>query len=130
AVRQIGVRTTGATWHGIELTWGNILQFVLDTLHSRGLFWPLAAVCVLALALFALCLRGRQALATALPLGLTALMAPAWLALRRTHSIQPGWFTWRALGVTLCAGRAFVSICCSWKTGLRRRTRRGRQKED
>ena len=61
AVRQIGVRTTGATWHGIELTWGNILRFVLDTLHSRGLFWPLAAVCVLALALFALCLRGAGA---------------------------------------------------------------------
>ena len=130
AVRQIGVRTTGATWHGIELTWGNILRFVLDTLHSRGLFWPLAAVCVLALALFALCLRGRQALATALPLGLTALMAPAWLALLRTHSIQHGWFTWRALGVTLFAGLAFVSICCSWKTGLRRLTRRGRQQED
>ena len=130
AVRQIGVRTTGATWHGIELTWGNILRFVLDTLHSRGLFWPLAAVCVLALALFALCLRGRQALATALPLGLTVLMAPAWLALLRTHSIQHGWFTWRALGVTLFAGLAFVSICCSWKTGLRRLTRRGRQQED
>ena len=57
-------------------------------------------------------------------------MAPAWLALLRTHSIQHGWFTWRALGVTLFAGLAFVSICCSWKTGLRRLTRRGRQQED
>ena len=73
-----------------------------------------------ALALFALCLRGRQALATALPLGLTALMAPAWFVLLRSHSIQHGWFTWRALGVTLFAGLAFLSYACSPRAGLRR----------
>ena len=131
AVRQIGVRTTGATWHGIELTWGNILRFVLDTLHSRGLFWPLAAVCVLALALFALCLRGRQALATALPLGLTAADGPG-LARAAAHPLDPARLVHlaRASASRCFAGLAFVSICCSWKTGLRRLTRRGRQQED
>ena len=120
ALHQIGVRTTADTWHGIELTWGNIFQFVYDTLAGRGLFWPLVAACVLAVALFAVCVRGRDALARALPLGLTALMAPAWLCLLRTHSIQHGWFTWRALAVALFAGLAFLSCACSWKAGARR----------
>ena len=30
----------------------------------------------------------------------------------RTHSIQHGWFTWRALGLTVFAGLAFLYYCC------------------
>ena len=120
AVHQMGVRTTANTWHGMELTWGNILRFVWQTLGDRGLLWPLAVVLVLAVALFCLCLRGKKALLSALPLGLTALMAPAWLALLRAHSIQHGWFTWRALDVSLFAGLAFAAYACSPGAGLRR----------
>lgn len=120
AIHQAGVRTTADVWHGIELTWGNIFAYVYGTLADRGLFWPLVALAVLCVALFLLCLRGRAALLRALPLGLTALMAPAWLALLRTHSIQHGWFTWRALGLTLFAGAAFVYYSCSLKAGMRR----------
>ena len=47
-------------------------------------------------------------------------MAPAWLALLRTHSIQHGWFTWRALGVTVFAGLAFVYYSCGLRAGWRR----------
>ena len=63
---------------------------------------------------------GNRELLGALPLGLTALMAPAWFVLLRSHSIQHGWFTWRALGVTLFAGLAFLSYACSPRAGLRR----------
>ena len=120
ALHQAAVRTGGTTWHGMELTWGNILRFVLDTLSSRRLLVPLLAAAVLAAAAFALCLRGKRELLGALPLGLTALMAPAWFVLLRSHSIQHGWFTWRALGVTLFAGLAFLSYACSPRAGLRR----------
>ena len=120
ALHQAAVRTGGNTWHGMELTWGNILRFVLDTLSSRRLLVPLLAAAVLAAAAFALCLRGKRELLGALPLGLTALMAPAWFVLLRSHSIQHGWFTWRALGVTLFAGLAFLSYACSPRAGLRR----------
>ena len=41
AIHQMGVRTAADTWHGIELTWGNILAFVYQTLQDKGLFWPL-----------------------------------------------------------------------------------------
>ena len=41
-------------------------------------------------------------------LGLCALMTPAWFIVLRTHSIQHGWFTWRALGLTVFAGLAFL----------------------
>ena len=120
AVRQAGVRTSADTWRGMELTWGNIFRFLFDTLNSRGLFWPLLFLLVLALGAFVLCLRSKAALLRALPLGLTALMAPVWFCVLRTHSIQHGWFTWRALAPTLFAGMAFVYYTCSLKMGLRR----------
>ena len=124
AIHQMGVRTAADTWHGMELTWGNILGFVFHALDGRGLFWPLLALAVLCVALFVLCQRGGGALGRALPLGLTALMAPVWLAVLRAHSIQHGWFTWRALAPTVFAGLAFVYGSCSFKAGWRRLARR------
>ena len=112
ALHQVGVRTAADSWHGMELTWGNILHFVYTTLAGKHLFWPLVLAVVLLLALFAASIRDRQQLARALPLGLCALMTPAWFIVLRTHSIQHGWFTWRALGLTVFAGLAFLCYCC------------------
>lgn len=112
ALHQVGVRTAADSWHGMELTWSNILHFVYTTLAGKHLFWPLVLAVVLLLALFAASIRDRQQLARALPLGLCALMTPAWFIVLRTHSIQHGWFTWRALGLTVFAGLAFLYYCC------------------
>lgn len=112
ALHQVGVRTAADSWHGMELTWSNILRFVYTTLAGKHLFWPLVLAVVLLLALFAASIRDRQQLARALPLGLCALMTPAWFIVLRTHSIQHGWFTWRALGLTVFAGLAFLYYCC------------------
>ena len=122
ALRQVGVRTTADTWHGMELTWGNIFRFLYDTLQSRGLFWPLVVLAVLALALFAGSVRSRAALAKAAPLSLAAALPLAWYAALRTHSIQHGWFTWRALGLTLFASPAFLYFACDARLALRRLT--------
>ena len=120
AIHQAGVRTTADTWHGMELSWENIFRFVGDTLSQRGLLWPVVLVIILCIAAFLLCLRNKEALLRALPIGLTALMAPVWLALLRTHSIQHGWFTWRSLTVSIFAGLAFLYYSCGIRTGLRR----------
>lgn len=112
AVHQIGVRTAADTWHGMELTWGNIIQFVYSTLADRGLFWPLVVVVVALAAVFCLSLRSRAALGRAMPLALAAVLPLVWFAALRTHSIQHGWFTWRALGLTLFAGMAFLYYAC------------------
>ena len=112
ALHQVGVRTAADSWHGMELTWRNILHFVYTTLAGKHLFWPLVLAVVLLLALFAASIRDRQQLARALPLGLCALMTPAWFIVLRTHSIQHGWFTWRALGLTVFAELAFLYYCC------------------
>ena len=112
ALHQVGVRTAADSWHGMELTWSNILRFVYTTLAGKHLFWPLVLAVVLLLALFAASIRDRQQLARALPLGLCALITPAWFIVLRTHSIQHGWFTWRALGLTVFAGLAFLYYCC------------------
>ena len=31
ALHQVGVRTAADSWHGMELTWGNIIRFVYET---------------------------------------------------------------------------------------------------
>ena len=53
ALHQVGVRTAADSWHGMELTWSNILRFVYTTLAGKHLFWPLVLAVVLLLALFA-----------------------------------------------------------------------------
>ena len=120
ALHQVGVRTAADTWHGMELTWGNIFAFVYNALNERRLLWPLAAALVLRAALFVLSIRGRQPLIRALPLLLCTLMTPAWFIVLRTHSIQHGWFTWRALGLTLFSGMAFLYYSCDIRAVGRR----------
>lgn len=120
AVRQIGVRTAADIWHGMELSWGNILGYIYTTLQDRGLFWPLVLLAVAAVAVFVLSLRSRAALVRALPLALVAVMPLAWFALLRTHSIQHGWFTWRILGITFFSGAAFCYYACGWNDLKRR----------
>ena len=120
ALHQAEVRTTADTWHGMELTWCNIFAFLYDTLNSRHLFWPALVVLAALIALFILSIRSKAALIRALPLALTACMTPAWFVLLRTHSIQHGWFTWRALGLTLFAGLAFLYYACDLRAARRR----------
>ena len=120
ALHQAEVRTTADTWHDMELTWRNIFVFLYDTLNSRHLFWPALVVLAALTALFILSVRSKAALVRALPLALTACMTPAWFVLLRTHSIQHGWFTWRALGLTLFAGLAFLYCACDLRAARRR----------
>lgn len=120
ALHQVGVRTAADTWHGMKLTWSNIFAFVYNALNERRLLWPLAAALVLLAALFVLSIRGRQPLIRALPLLLCTLMTPAWFIVLRTHSIQHGWFTWRALGLTLFSGMAFLYYSCDIRAVGRR----------
>ena len=120
ALHQVGVRTAADTWHGMELTWGNLVSFVYETLQGRGLFWPLVILCLLAVLLFVRGIRSRAALVRATPLALTALMTPVWFAVLRTHSVQHGWFTWRALDLTLFAGMAFLYYAWDGRRILRR----------
>ena len=120
ALHQAEVRTTADTWHGMELTWRNIFGFLYDTLNSHHLFWPALAVLAVLIALFILSIRSKTALVRALPLALTTCMTPAWFVLLRTHSIQHGWFTWRALGLTVFAGLAFLYYACDLRAARRR----------
>ena len=60
AIHQAGVRTTADTWHGMELSWGNIFRFVGDTLSQRGLLWPVVLVVVAAAAGFAVWRKKRK----------------------------------------------------------------------
>lgn len=127
ALHQAEVRTAADTWHGMELTWGNILAFVCDTLQSRGLFWPLLVLCLLAVILFVGSVRSGAALRRAAPLALAAALPLLWFLVLRTHSIQHGWFTWRDLGLTLFAGMAFLEYACDGRRILYRLQQKGKK---
>ena len=81
---------------------------------------------VLLAALFVASIRDKQQLVRALPLLLCTLMTPVWFIVLRTHSIQHGWFTWRALGLTIFAGTAFLYYCCDIRAAGRRILHRGK----
>ena len=87
--------------------WGKVLLIV-------------AVVLAVLIALFLLSIRSKTALVRALPLALTTCMTPAWFVLLRTHSIQHGWFTWRALGLTVFAGLAFLYYACDLRAARQR----------
>ena len=127
ALHQVGVRTAADTWHGMELTWGNLIAFVYDTLQGRGLFWPLVVLCVAVVAVFAVTVRSRAALGRAAPLALAAVLPLVWFVVLRTHSIQHGWFTWRALGLTLFAGLAFLYYACDGRLLVQRLKQKGKR---
>lgn len=124
AIHQAGVRTGADTWRGMEVTWGNIFRLAFGLLGEKHLLLPLAALALLALGAFFLCLKSPRAFLSALPLALTALMAPAWMAVLRTHSVQHMWFVWRNIAPTLFAGLLFLCRCCDWRLGLSRLTGR------
>ena len=114
-----GVRTTADTWHGMELSWGNIFRFVGDTLSRRGLLWPVVLVVILCIAAFCFACAIRKLCCARCPLALPP-DGTGVLALLRTHSIQHGWFTWRSLTVSIFAGLAFLYYSCGIRAGLRR----------
>ena len=59
--------------------------------------------------------------------GFAAVLPLVWFAALRAHSIQHGWFTWRALGLTLFAGLAFVYYACDPRAALRRLKQKGKR---
>ena len=120
AINQIFIRTTGSTWKGMELTISNIAAFIINTLSVYNLLIPLVVFAVVAIVVYLLCLKDIATFVKNCWLLLIACMPLVWFFVLREHSIQHGWFTWRALTVTLFAAILFVWNTCSVKVGVKR----------
>lgn len=115
AINQAGARTTGMLWRGMKLTIPNIIKFIWSTLAQRGLIIPLIITFTVAIIVYILFCKSKKAFIDNLWLILIAMMAPVWFIVLREHSIQHGWFTWRALSVSVYAGMLFVFRTCNYK---------------
>ena len=119
AIAQMGMRVSGS-WDGMELTLPNIVYFCYKTLDSHGLFYPCLIAGVLAATIFIISIRSKPAFIESCYLLLIASMAPVWFIVLREHSIQHGWFTWRALTVSVFAILLFIYDCCDFNTIMKR----------
>lgn len=124
AINQIFIRTTGSTWKGMELSIPNIVSFIFATLKMHNLLIPFIILVVVAVIAYVLCMKDIDTFMKNCWLLFIACMPLAWFFVLREHSIQHGWFTWRALTVTIFAGLLFVWNTCDVKVGIRRIRRR------
>ena len=86
-------------YKGMEMTIPNIISFIWTNIASRGLQWMVyggLAVTLLVGLFYYKMQKGLLVLKEYAWLLLVTMMVPVWFLLLRNHSIQHGWFTWRA----------------------------------
>lgn len=91
-------------YKGMEMTIPNILNFIWSNMKAKGLL-PLFYSCIIGMSLgigvYFKVLKSKQTFKEYSWLLLIALITPIWFLVLRNHSIQHGWFTWRAGLVSL-----------------------------
>ena len=106
-------------YKGMEMTIPNIFRYIFETAHEMNLTWLLYGAIILAigflLVYFVFLLKSKKVFWKYGWLLLIAVAVPAWYLLLRNHSIQHGWFTWRALLVSLFAVFIFLYHTVDWK---------------
>jgi len=117
-MHQVGIRISNE-YKGMEMTIPNIFGLIRETAQNMNLTWLLYGVMVLIIGLliiyFAVLLKNKKIFWENAWLLLIAASVPAWYMVLRNHSIQHGWFTWRALLVSLFAVFIFLYHTVDWK---------------
>lgn len=98
AMQSAELRTSNQ-YKGMEMTIPNILNFIWVNIEAKGLL-PLFCASIigvlLCLGIYLKMLKSKQAFKEYSWLLLIAMIVPVWFLVLRNHSIQHGWFTWRA----------------------------------
>lgn len=105
ALNQVGVRTTGL-YKGMELTFINMFNFVWSNIAVRGLQWIVYVILILVFCLagiYSHYQKGIKRQRKYLWLVMIMMIVPVWYMVLKEHSVQHGWFTWRALLLSLYA---------------------------
>lgn len=98
AMQSAELRTSNQ-YKGMEMTIPNILNFIWINIKAKGLLPLLYAGIIgilLCLGIYLKILKSKQTFKEYSWLLLIALIVPIWFLVLRNHSIQHGWFTWRA----------------------------------
>ena len=98
-------------YKGMEMTIPNIICFIwtnIQTKHLTGLFYLGLAVLVVLAFVYIRIMKGKQSVKDYGWLLLVAMIVPVWFLALRNHSIQHGWFTWRAGLLSLFSLMLFI----------------------
>lgn len=110
AMQSLELRT-GDSYKGMHMTFSNICSFIWTKLEQKNLIWSiymLVLVFVLAIGIYIKALKCKAALKHYGWLLIVAMIVPVWFCFTRNHSIQHGWFTWRAGLLTLYSMLLFI----------------------
>lgn len=103
AIERVELRTSNL-YKGQDMTILNIIMFLWKNIVDKGIEW---VVYVGVVVLFALCIvyykyqKGPYVHKKYSWLLLIMAIVPVWFVILRNHSLQHGWFTWRAGMLTL-----------------------------
>lgn len=98
AMQSAELRTSNQ-YKGVEMTIPNILNFIWISIKNNGLlslFYAGIIGILLCLGIYLKILKSKRTFKEYSWLLLIALIVPIWFLVLRNHSIQHGWFTWRA----------------------------------
>ena len=83
----------------MEMTIPNIISFIWTNIkakHLTGLFYLGLAIIAAMIFVYIRIMKDKQSIKNYSWLLLTTMIVPVWFLALRNHSIQHGWFTWRA----------------------------------
>ncbi len=117
---------TSDSYKGMHMTIGGILTFIWETVVGRHLqipFFAAIGVTVGLVAVYVKSIKSKAAFRNHAYLLLVALIVPAWFLVMRNHSIQHGWFTWRAGLLTLYSLLLLVYYTVDWRHIVKKQNR-------
>lgn len=98
AMQSAELRTSNQ-YKGMEMTIPNIIRFIWTNLEAKGLiplFYTSIVGFLICLGIYLKMLKSKQVFKEYSWLLLVMMIVPVWFLILRNHSIQHGWFTWRA----------------------------------
>ena len=110
AMQSAELRTSNL-YKGMEMTIPNIIKYIwknIESKHLTGIFYMGVTSIVIAIGIYIKILKSKTIFKQYSYLLLIASIVPLWFIVMRNHSIQHGWFTWRAGLLTLFSLLLFV----------------------
>lgn len=110
AIQSAELRTSNH-YKGMEMTLSNIIKFIwsnVESKHLKGPFFAGIVIIVIATGVYIKAIKSKKVFKQYSYLLLIALIVPVWFIVLRNHSIQHGWFTWRAGLLTIFSLLLFV----------------------
>ncbi|WP_440485683.1 hypothetical protein [Segatella hominis] len=114
---------TSDVYKGMHMTIGGILAFIWQAVERKHLVLPFFGAIVVVVALILLyikMIKSKKVFGENVFLLLVVMIVPIWFLVMRNHSIQHGWFTWRAGLLSLYSLLLLVYYTVDWNRFIKK----------